>query len=158
MDHTAPSRFRRVLVALAVCCVAAGLVPATALAADSPSSAPSASAVHGKKKKHLKVGAALDKGKVKVNEKANLKGRLDLDPSDAADARADLADGSEPVVVQKLEAGVWVNLTTASCRPNGAFSLNLSFAVAAKLSLRVFHPETDLYAEASSQVFGLIVL
>ncbi|RZQ63754.1 hypothetical protein [Amycolatopsis suaedae] len=101
--------------------------------------------------KPLKVHAKLDKSQVKVGEKVKLKGSLEV-------VAGDHAAGLEPLLVQKLEAGAWVTIADTSCRPNGRYSLSLSFHVAASLSLRVFYPGTTLYASTSSSVLGLVVI
>ncbi|WP_246258221.1 hypothetical protein [Amycolatopsis anabasis] len=116
--------------------------------------APAASATESAvDKTNVKVHAKLDKNQVKVGEKVKLKGSLEID----APARSG-SDGLELLLVQKLQAGVWVNIADTSCRPNGNYSLNLSFSVSAQLSLRVYYPGTSIYAAASSEVFGLVVL
>jgi len=56
----------------------------------------------------------------------------------------------EAVIVQQLQAGVWVNLADTTCRPNGGFTFSLSFSLSATVSLRLYHPETTLYAAAYS--------
>jgi hypothetical protein len=35
---------------------------------------------------------------------------------------------------------------------------SLSFSIRASLTLRVYHPETDLYVSAVSSVIGLVVI
>ncbi|WP_290058951.1 hypothetical protein [Amycolatopsis solani] len=139
-----PSHF---VSALVVACTVALAAPAIALAAAGPAPA----AVHGKKHK-AKVEAKADKSRVKVGEETKIKGSF-----------ADLGGlesvaGGEPVIVQQLQAGVWVNLTTGTCRPNGNFVFSLSFSVRASLTLRVYHPETELYVSAVSSVIGLVVI
>ncbi|WP_026360501.1 hypothetical protein [Amycolatopsis nigrescens] len=146
MNRTAISA-RRVLVALAVCCATAGFAPA-ASAASSPSTTPAVSAVDGQ---GVKVHAKLDKSQVKVGEKVKLKGSLHaLSPA--------RSDGLELLLVQRLSAGVWVDVNSTNCRPNGSYSLSLSFQFSAQLTLRVFHPATTLYAAASSELVTLAVL
>lgn len=82
-----------------------------------------------------KLTATLLDKKVKVNDKARIKGELDMPAS--RDART-----LEPIIVQKLVAGVWVDVTTGSCRPNLSFRLSVSFTVAADYELRLYHPAT----------------
>lgn len=123
------------------------LVGCTMLAA-----APAATATPAAPKSKIHVHAKADKDRVRVGEKVKISGGLD----ESAASRMD--GGAEPVIVQSLQAGVWVDLSTGSCRPNGLFSINLSFSVSAQLTLRVYHPETAVYASAYSSVFGLLVL
>jgi hypothetical protein len=93
-----------------------------------------------------KIKAELLDKKVKVNANARIRGELDLD---AAGQRA-----LEPIVVQRLSAGVWVDVLTTTCLPNFTFRLRVSFSIAANYSLRVYHPTTQV----SSNVFVLAVL
>ncbi|PXY28847.1 hypothetical protein [Prauserella flavalba] len=141
MVRTSSPRRLRLLTALLACLVVFA-APATAAASAGP-------------KGQLKVHATVDKSVVKVNEKVKIKGGLDV--LSGKGGGHDAAGGLEPVLVQSLQAGVWVNVSTGWCRPNGGFNLSVSFDLAASLSLRVFHPETDLYASAYSGVFSLVV-
>ena len=139
---------RRFLSALAVSLLVAGLAPAVASAAPT---LPSAS--QGHKKHKMKVDAKVDKNRIKAGETTKVRGNLtDLTPNDA------FAGNAEPIVVQRLQGSAWIDVADGTCRPNGAFVLNLSFSVRASLSLRVFHPETDLYVSAYSSIFSLVIL
>lgn len=82
-----------------------------------------------------KLSAELLDKKVKVNGKARIKGELEVD-----------SRSLEPIVVQKLVAGVWVDLFSSDCRPNYTFRLSVSFSVAASYSLRVYHPATAVFS------------
>lgn len=138
-----PRSARRILSALVVSVALVGLAPALAPAAGA---APLGSSVEAGKGK-VKVDGKLGKDHVKVGEKVDLKGSLKvLDP-----ARSDGGTQTlETVVVQQLQAGAWVNLADTTCRPNGGFSFSLSFSLSATVSLRLYHPETTLYAAAYS--------
>jgi hypothetical protein len=133
----------RTLAALTVGFAALTVLPVAASAAPAAAQAPA--------KHKMKVQAKPAKDKVKKGEKTQVKGRID-------DAARTLASDPEPLVLQELEAGAWVTVETSSCRPNGKFAIDVSFDVSATLSLRVFHPESTLYAAASSDVFALVVL
>ncbi|MGK3207292.1 hypothetical protein [Amycolatopsis sp. MEPSY49] len=135
---------RRTLSALVIGIAVAGLVPALAAPATAAPVSASAGAETGKGK--VKVDGKLGKDHVKVNEKVDLKGNLKV--LDAA--RTDGTQTLETVIVQQLQAGVWVNLADTTCRPNGGFSFSLSFSLSATISLRLYHPETTLYAAAYS--------
>ncbi|OXM45248.1 hypothetical protein CFP71_38930 [Amycolatopsis thailandensis] len=156
MNHTPISRITKTFAVLVAGIVLAGLVPA-AQAAAAPASPASSEQTSVHKKKKVKLEAKADKSKVKVGEETKLKGRLDV-IADSADGDGDSADALELIIVQKLVAGVWVDLSNGSCRPNGSFVLSLSFSVKASLTLRVYHPETALYASATSSVFGVVVV
>jgi hypothetical protein len=121
----------------------AGLAPALAAPAGAASLVSAAETGKGK----VKVEGKLGKDHVKVNEKVDLKGNLKvLDAARAEDGTQTL----ETVIVQQLQAGVWVNLADTTCRPNGGFSFTLRFSLSATVSLRLYHPETTLYAAAYS--------
>jgi hypothetical protein len=117
-NHT---RITRCLAALVLCLVAIVMTPAVSSAA--PAAAPPTA----------KLEAKLLDSKVKVNSKARIRGKLDLDVRAAA---------LEPVVVQRLEAGVWVDVQSTTCRPNNSFLLSVSFSISASYTLRLFHPTT----------------
>ncbi|GAA3440477.1 hypothetical protein GCM10018954_101130 [Kutzneria kofuensis] len=137
------SPLTRTLAALTVGFAALAVTPVAASAAPVAVQAPA--------KHKMKVQAQPAKGHVKKHEQTQIKGRID---DSARSATTDV----ETLIVQELRAGVWVNVATGGCRPNGAFSIDVSFDVSATLSLRVFHPETTLYAAAYSDVFALVVL
>jgi len=133
----------RTLAALTVGCAALTATPVIASAAPA--------AVHAPAKHKMKVQAAAAKGKVKKGEHTQVKGRID-------DLARSNATGTETLFVQQLQAGVWVNVFSDTCRPNGAFDIDVSFNVSATLSLRVYHPESTLYVSAYSDVFALVVI
>jgi hypothetical protein len=85
-----------------------------------------------------KLTASLLDKKVKANDKARMKGELEVEDAGGRSLT--------PIVVQKLVAGVWVNVYTTDCRPNYTFRLSVSFSVAAQYSLRVYHPSTTVYS------------
>ena len=116
------TKHARLLVALALCL-------ATIVA--SPAASPAGATTDGK----TRLSATLLDKKVKTDKPARIKGQLDVD-----------ARSLEPIVVQKLVAGVWVNVLTTDCRPNYTFRLNVSFSVAAEYSLRVYHPATAVFS------------
>ncbi|KDN19897.1 hypothetical protein [Amycolatopsis rifamycinica] len=143
-----PRSAARILSALVLSLALAGLVPALVSPAGAASLSSSAEAGKGK----VKLDGKLGKDHVKVNEKVDLKGNLKV--LDAARSEATV----ETVIVQQLQAGAWVNIADTTCRPNGGFSFNLSFSVSATISLRLFHPESTLYAAAySASTFTLRV-
>jgi hypothetical protein len=116
---------KRLLLAVALC---------LAMVAAGPVTAAATATTEGK----AKLSATLLDKKVKVNNKARIKGELEM-----ADTGARTLT---PIVVQKLVAGVWVDVTTSSCRPNYTFRLNVSFSISAEYSLRIYHPSTSVYS------------
>ena len=109
-------------------------------------------------KSPVKLDAKPDKSTVKVGEHTKIRGHLTLSPADGGAVAAAPAGGVDVVFVQRLVAGVWVNIVSRPCAAGGDFSFDVSFTVAASLTLRVFAPETDIYAAASSDVFALVVI
>jgi hypothetical protein len=133
--------------ALVIACTVALAAPTVALAATGPAPA----AVQGKKHK-AKLEAKAEKTRVKVGEETKIKGSFaDLGGQESL-------SGGEPVIVQQLKAGVWVDLTTGTCKPNGVFRFSLSFSIRANVTLRVFHPETELYVGVVSSLIGIVVI
>ncbi|WP_328614726.1 hypothetical protein OHS18_43450 [Amycolatopsis sp. NBC_00355] len=133
--------------ALVIACAVALAAPTVALAATGPAPA----AVQGKKHK-AKLEAKAEKNRVKVGEETKIKGSFaDLGGQESV-------SGGEPVVVQQLKGGVWVDLTTGTCKPNGVFKFSVSFKIRANVTLRVFHPETELYVGVVSGLIGIVVL
>jgi hypothetical protein len=131
---TKRTRFTRGLAALALCLATLVTTPATASATPPVAENPAKAKLH----------AQLLDTKVKVNAKARIHGRLDLD------ARSSL----EPIIVQRLVAGVWVDVFSTECRPNYTFRLGVSFSVSAQYTLRVYNPTLTVH----SSTFLLTVL
>jgi hypothetical protein len=115
---------KRIMLAVALCLALVAAGPVTTATATTDGKA--------------KLSATLLDKKVKVNKDARIKGELEM-----ADAGARTLT---PIVVQKLVAGVWVDVTTSTCRPNYTFRLSVSFSVSAEYSLRVYHPSTSVYS------------
>jgi hypothetical protein len=115
---------KRVLLAVALCLAMVAAGPATTALATTDGKA--------------KLSATLLDKKVKANDKARIKGELEMEDPGARTLT--------PIVVQKLVAGVWVDVTTSTCRPNYTFRLNVSFSISAEYSLRVYHPSTSVYS------------
>jgi hypothetical protein len=133
-DMTKQHRTARLFIAFVLCLAA--LVAGTASASAMPATS------DGK----TKLTASLMDKKVKVNANARIKGKLDTETSDGR--------ALEPIIIQKLVAGAWVNVSTTDCRPNYTFRLNISFSIAAEYSLRVYHPTTAVF---SSTLFLAVV-
>lgn len=103
-------------------------------------------------KRPVKLTAAPVKAKVHKGEQVRIHGHL----ASGGARTTDLSDGL--FLQEETQAGVWVNLAGTTCVPDHDFDISLSLNVAATLNLRVFAPETDLYASATSSVFALIVI
>ncbi|MBC6447990.1 hypothetical protein [Actinokineospora xionganensis] len=138
----------RLLTALMLCC--AMLVPMTGTAAATPAAPATAEHDATADKVKAKVNAKLLDTKVKVNADARIDGKLELPKNNARSL--------ELIVVQRLVAGAWVDVSTGSCRPNYSFRLSVSFSIAATYTLRVYYPETATATAAASGTFNLTVL
>lgn len=126
--HTA-----RWLLALATCAMMIVAPTATATPREATTAEVAAKA---------KLSASLLDTKVKVNGKARIRAKLDLPDAPGR--------GLELVVVQKLVAGVWLDVLTTDCRPNDTFRLRVSFSVAAQYTLRLYHPSTAVASASLS--------
>lgn len=116
---------KRLLLAVALCLAMVAAGPVTTIATAT---------TDGK----AKLSATLLDKKVKANDKARIKGELEMEDAGARTLT--------PIVVQKLVAGVWVDVTTSTCRPNYTFRLSVSFSISAEYSLRIYHPSTSVYS------------
>ncbi|WP_037366045.1 hypothetical protein [Amycolatopsis orientalis] len=124
----------------------------TALPAQAAPAAPDAPAAHQTAKKkpvHLKAGPV--KAKVHKGEQIRIHGHVATGP-------AGRADDELLYLQQETRAGVWVNLASVSCLPDHDFDLGIRLNVSGSVTLRVFHPETTLFAAAASAVFTVVVL
>lgn len=134
--HRIALRLAATAVAVLLGCLALSTVSATA---------------HPLDKHHVKISAGPVKNKVHKGDQVRIHGHL---------ASADgprLADVYDTLYLQEeTQAGVWVNLADTSCEPDNDFDIRIDLNVSA--TLRVFAPETDLYASATSSVFALIVI
>lgn len=124
---TKRTHFARCLAAVALCLATLVAAPATTSASPTVTETPA----------KAKLQAKLLDSKVKVNAMARIHGRLDLDARSTQ---------WEPIIVQHLVAGVWVDLLSSDCRPNYTFRLGVSFSVAARYTLRVYNPTTTVYS------------
>lgn len=135
---TKRARLTSCLIAL-VLCLAGLSMPAASAVSATPAKPGTEAPV--KAKLHAKL---LDT-KVTVNAKARIHGKLDLDLRSAT--------AREPIVVQRLVGGVWVDLLSANCRPSLTFQLSVSFSISAEYTLRLYHPLTAV----SSNTLALTV-
>ena len=110
-------------------------------------------------KHHVKLSAAPLKNKVHRGEHVRVHGHL---ASAAGTGRAPMAAADYYADVLYLQeetaAGVWIDLASTDCYPDSDFDINLSLNVSVNLILRVYAPETVLYAAATSGLFALVVL
>ncbi|HWC81002.1 MAG TPA: hypothetical protein VG756_13690 [Pseudonocardiaceae bacterium] len=110
-------------------------------------------------KHHVKLSAGPVKSRVHKGDQVRIHGHMASAPDTTGRALMAATDTSATLYLQEeTQAGVWVNLADTNCRPDNDFDIGLRLNVSATLSLRVFAPETALYASATSSVFALVVL
>jgi hypothetical protein len=105
----------------------------------------------------VKVSAKPDKTHLRVGEHVKIRGQLDTLTAGNGTAAPMASADLEPVVVQELEGGTWVNLETDFCQPDEDFAIDVSFDISAALTLRVYHPDTDAFDAGFSDTFNLFV-
>ena len=110
-------------------------------------------------KHHVKLSAGPVKNHVHKGEQVRIHGHMASASDGTRSPMAAVADLSDVLYLQQeTQAGVWVNLASTNCEPDNDFDIGLRLNVSATLTLRVFAPETSLYASATSSVFALVVL
>ncbi len=110
-------------------------------------------------KHHVKLTAAPVKSHVHKGEQVRIHGHLaSVAGTGHTPMAATTLTADDLYLQEETSAGVWVNLDNTGCYPDDDFDFNLSFSVSASLTLRIFAPETDMYAAAYSDVFALVVL
>lgn len=110
-------------------------------------------------KHHVKLSAGPVKNRVHKGEQVRIHGHMASAPDSTRSPMAAVSDTSDVLYLQEeTQAGVWVNLASTNCWPDNDFDIGLRLNVSATLSLRIFAPETALYASATSSVFALVVL
>ncbi|MFB9925614.1 hypothetical protein ACFORO_36705 [Amycolatopsis halotolerans] len=137
-----PARWAGLALSLALSGLCLTAVPAQA-------AVPAAHQAAKKKPVHIKAGPV--KSRVHKGEQIRIHGHVATGP-------AGRADDEILYLQEETQAGVWVNLASASCLPDNDFDLGLRLNVSGTLTLRVFHPETTLFATATSEVFAVVVL
>ncbi|WP_154676156.1 hypothetical protein [Amycolatopsis benzoatilytica] len=115
---------------------------------------PAAPAAHqpAGKKTSMQIHAGPVKGKVHRGEQIRIHGHVATGPRGRSDA------GDTLYLQTQVQAGVWVNLASAPCAPDSDFDITLAQSTSGTLTLRIFHPETSVFAAAFSDVFAVVVL
>lgn len=126
------------------------LTAPTAQADVQQASAPAAHQAAKKKPVHLK--AVPVKSKVHKGEQIRIHGHFATGPAGRRD------DVGMLYLQQRTQAGAWVNLASTSCAPDHDFDLGVQVNVSGSLTLRVYHPESALFAAAASAIFTVVVL
>ncbi|NKE60484.1 hypothetical protein FXN61_28320 [Lentzea sp. PSKA42] len=116
----------------------------------SPVAAGAAPAVHAKPTT-LELDAGGAKVKLKKGNKLQIKGKLG-----AQGGERQLTLGLDVFAQVRVGASTWTNIYTSSCTPNSTFTAKLS--IDASADLRLYFPGTSVYASATSNIVGVVVI
>jgi hypothetical protein len=133
---------RLAVTALAFGCLGLAVPAAAASYATTPA------AVQSPAHKPVQLSARPDRGQIHRGEHVKLRGHLATGVGHGA---------PEILLVQVWRGGGWVTVATGRCQPDSDFVIDLSFNVSANLTLRVYHPQSALFAAAFVQ-FSLVVI
>ncbi|SMD14704.1 hypothetical protein [Lentzea albidocapillata] len=98
----------------------------------------------------LELDAGGAKVKLKKGDQLQIKGKL------GAKGERQLTLGLDVFAQVRVSASVWTNIYTRSCQPNSTFTAKLS--IDASADLRLFFPGTSVYASATSNIVGVVVI
>lgn len=115
----------------------------------SPVAATAAPAVHAKPTT-LELDAGGAKVKLKKGNQLQIKGKL------CAKDERQLTLGLDVFAQVRVGASTWTNIYTRSCTPNSTFTAKLS--IDASADLRLYFPGTSVYASATSNIVGVVVI
>jgi len=115
----------------------------------SPVPAMASPAVHAKPTT-LELDAGGAKVKLKKGNQLQIKGKL------GAQGERQLTLGLDVFAQVKVGASVWTNIYTRSCSPNSTFTAKLT--IDASADLRLYFPGTSVYASATSNIVGVVVI
>jgi hypothetical protein len=115
----------------------------------SPVAASAAPAVHAKPTT-LDLDAGGAKVKVKKGNQLQIKGKL------GAQGERQLTLDLDVFAQVKVGVSTWTNIYTRSCTPNSTFTAKIS--IDASADLRLYFPGTNVYASATSNIVGVVVI
>lgn len=116
----------------------------------SPVPAMASPAVHAKPTT-LDLDAGGAKVKLKKGNQLQIKGKLG-----AEGGARQLTLGLDVFAQVKVGASVWTNIYTRSCSPNSTFTAKVT--IDASADLRLYFPGTSVYASATSNIVGVVVI
>ncbi|MET8760426.1 hypothetical protein [Lentzea sp. NPDC004782] len=116
----------------------------------SPVAASAAPAVQAKPTT-LELDAGGAKVKLKKGNQLQIKGKLG-----AEGGERQLTLGLDVFAQVKVGASTWTNIYTRSCTPNSTFTAKLT--IDASADLRLYFPGTSVYASATSNIVGVVVI
>lgn len=98
----------------------------------------------------LELDAGGAQVKLKKGNQLQIKGKL------GAKNERQLTLGLNVFAQVKIGASTWTNIYTGSCQPNSTFTAKLS--IDASADLRLYFPGTSVYASATSNIVGVVVI
>lgn len=116
----------------------------------SPAVASATPAVHAKPTT-LELDAGGAQVKLKKGNQLQIKGKLG-----AQGGERQLTLGLDVFAQVKIGASVWSNIYTRSCQPNATFTAKLT--IDASADLRLYFPGTSVYASATSNIVGVVIV
>lgn len=125
----------------------AGLAAASLLL--SPVAATGAPAVQSKPTT-LELDAGGAQVKLKKGNKLQIKGKV------GAQGERQLTLGLDVFAQVRVGASLWTNIYTRNCAPNSTFTAKLT--IDASADLRLYFPGTSVYATATSNIVGVVVI
>jgi hypothetical protein len=115
----------------------------------SPVAATAAPAVHAKPTT-LELDAGGAKVKLKKGNQLQIKGKL------GAQGERQLTLGLDVFAQVRIGASAWSSIYTKSCQPNSTFTAKLT--IDASADLRLYFPGTSVYASATSNIVGVVII
>ncbi len=98
----------------------------------------------------LELDAGGAKVKIKKGDKLQIKGKL------GTGGERQLTLGLDVFAQVRVGVSTWTNIYTRSCQPNATFTAKLT--IEASADLRLYFPGTTVYAAATSNVVGVVVI
>ncbi|WP_143466915.1 hypothetical protein [Lentzea kentuckyensis] len=115
----------------------------------SPVAATAAPAVHAKPTT-LELDAGGAKVKLKKGNQLQIKGKL------GAQGERQLTLGLDVFAQVRVGASAWSSIYTKNCQPNSTFTAKLT--IDASADLRLYFPGTSVYASATSNIVGVVII
>ncbi|ANZ35045.1 hypothetical protein BBK82_02115 [Lentzea guizhouensis] len=115
----------------------------------SPVAATAAPSVQAKPTK-LELDAGGAKVKVKKGDQLQIKGKL------GTSGERQLTLGLDVFAQVRVGVSAWTTIYTRSCQPNATFTAKLT--IDASADLRLYFPGTTVYASATSNIVGVVVI
>ena len=116
----------------------------------SPVAATAAPTVHAKPTT-LELDAGGAKVKLKKGDQLQIKGKLG-----AQGGQRQLTLGLDVFAQVRVGASTWSSIYTKSCQPNATFTAKLT--IDASADLRLYFPGTSVYASATSNIVGVVII